>query len=292
MLEDHEFALCLTHDVDRVYKTFQAPYYAIKECDPSHLKSLVTSERPYWQFEEIMELEEELGVRSSFHFLNEQHLFRDKGPIDWLKPKNWKLYTGRYDITDEEIVDVIRTLDDGGWEIGLHGSFESYADLERLRFEKGTLEDIVGHEVIGGRQHYLNLNEPETWEYHREIGLQYDASLGSSSEFGFRNGYEPIRPFDDSFVVFPLTLMECAILNESTDPESAWKDCKSLLEEAQEYGAIMTVLWHPRFFNLNEFPGYRELYRRLVSTAQDMDAWIGPCGDCYEQLSEVTANGD
>lgn len=292
MLDDHEFALCLTHDVDRPYKTFQAPYYALKERDPSHLRSLVCSERPYWQFEEIMYLEDDLGVRSSFYFLNEQRLFRDKAPREWAKPANWKLFTGRYDVTDEAIVDVIRTLDRGGWEVGLHGSYESYDDIERLNSEKETLEDILGSEVIGCRQHYLNLDKPKTWEHHREIGLRYDASLGSSTTNGFQCGHGVHRPFDDDFIVFPLTIMECTIFDETKDLESAWNDCYELLEEAQEHGAVMTVLWHPRFFNREEFPGYRDLYVRLVSTAKDMNAWVGPCRDYYEQSLEVTANGD
>lgn len=281
MLEDYEFALCLTHDVDRPYKTFQAPYYAVQERDLSHLKSLVSSERPYWQFEEIMELEEELGVRSTFFFLNEKHLFRDKGPRDWINPKNWKLFTGRYDITDEEIVDVIQMLDKGGWEIGLHGSYESYRDLERLRYEKETLEEIVGHKVIGGRQHYLNIEKPETWVNHREVGLRYDTSLGSSTEYGFQNGYEPLSPFDNEFVVFPLTAMEVALMDDGLN--AAKSLLEGLLEEAKAHDAVMTVLWHPRFFNEREFPEYRSLYRWLISKAQNQDAWVGPCAELYSK---------
>ena len=284
MLEDHEFALCLTHDVDRVYKTFQAPYYAVRDRDPSHLRSLTSSERPYWQFEEIMELEEELGVRSSFYFLTERDLFRDKGPRDWVNPTKWKLFAGRYDVRDEEFVDMIRTLDEGGWEVGLHGSYESYDDPERLRYEKETLEEVVGHEIAGGRQHYLNLNEPETWEYHREIGLQYDASLGSSTDFGFQHGYDPIRPFDDEFVVFPLTAMEVTLMN-NTDGRSPTEAGRELMRTAAKENAIVTLLWHPRFFNDDEFPGYRTLYSELVQFAQDQGAWIGPCRDLLEIIN-------
>jgi peptidoglycan/xylan/chitin deacetylase (PgdA/CDA1 family) len=285
MLEDYEFALCLTHDVDRPYKTFQAPYYAVKDQDLSHLKSLASSHRPYWQFEEIMELEEELGVRASFDFLNEKHLFRNKGPTDWIKPHNWKLYLGRYDITDDEIVDIIRAIDHRGWEVGLHGSYESYRDINRLQYEKQTLEDLLGREVIGGRQHYLNLKQPKTWEYHRDIGLWYDSSLGSSENYGFHHGYQPIRPFDDKFVIFPLTLMECAIMKTSDSIDQVKSECHYLLKEAKENNAVMTVLWHPRFFS-SEFSNHREVYVDLVETAKEMGAWIGPCRDCYRMIVE------
>ena len=283
-MRGYEFSLCLTHDVDRPYKTFQGPYYAMKRRDPSQLRSLLSRDRPYWQFEEIMELEDRLGVRSSFYFLNEKNLFRDKPPTEWVKPKNWKLFTGRYDVTDGEIVDVIRALDQGGWEIGLHGSYDSYDDLERLREEKSALEDVLGHEVIGGRQHYLNLEQPQTWEYHREIGLRYDSSLGSNVTYGFDGQYEVIRPFDDEFVVFPMTKMETALMRSTGSVEAAWEACLDVLEEARENGATMTVCWHPRYFNEEEFPGYRTIYERLIREAQSMGAWVGPCAECYEYV--------
>jgi len=46
----------------------------------------------------------------------------------------------------------------------------------------------------------------------------------------------------------------------------------------------MTVLWHPRYFNDREFPGYRRLYRRFVEGALDRSAWVGPLGEMYEKL--------
>jgi len=56
MFNEYSFALCLTHDVDRPYETFQPPYYALRHRDPSRLKSLFTAENPYWQFDAIMKL--------------------------------------------------------------------------------------------------------------------------------------------------------------------------------------------------------------------------------------------
>ena len=279
MFEDYEFALCLTHDVDRPYKTYQGPYYALKERDPSQLTSLFGSENPYWQFEEIMQLEDELGVRSSFYFLNEKRLLREKPVRAWLRPSNWVRYTGNYRIDDPDIVDVIQRLDEGGWEVGLHGSFDSYADRERLEYEKAALERVLGDTVLGGRQHFLNLERPETWEYHRDIGLKYDASLGSSTEYGFQHGYDVLRPFDDEFVVFPLTVMEVALVEGTASMDEARAEIDSLLSEAAAESAVMSVLWHPRLFNEEEFPGFRELYRYLLTRAKEEDAWAGPCKD-------------
>ncbi len=280
--DGYEFALCLTHDVDRPYKTFQAPYYALTEGDPTHLKTLVTSDEPYWQFENIMSIEEELGVRSSFYFLNEQNLIHDKSFRDWFKPNNWKLFMGRYNITSSRIVDIIQTLDEGGWEVGLHGSYESYNNLDRLWFEKKKLEDILGHEIIGGRQHYLNIEYPTTWKYHREIGLKYDASLGSSMDIGFNYGSDLTYPLNDYFAVFPLTIMEVALMRNRTI-EQGWEECLKILNKAKKVSAVVTVLWHPRYFSNKDFPGYERLYRRLIETALEMNAWVGDCATLYRK---------
>lgn len=278
---DHSFALCLTHDVDRPYKTYQSLYYAVTDRDPSHLRSLLPGRNPYWSFEGIMQLEDELGVRSSFNFLDEQYLFTDRPIGTWVDPESWMLYAGRYSITDPQIVELIHELDGGGWEIGLHGSYESYRDRERLRDEKLRLESILGRSVPGIRQHHLNLEIPETWEHHRDIGLSYDTSLGSAADYGFENGYGVKRPFDDSFVVFPLTLMEIAL--PVSDFERSKAACEALLTEAKEHAAVMTVLWHPRFF-CSDTPAYEPLYRGLIERALEMGAWVGPPGELYETL--------
>lgn len=279
--DGYEFALLLTHDVDRPHESFQSLYYAIADRDPGQLWTAVSAADPYWQFDEILGLEDELGVRSSFYFLREKGLF-ERPLTEWTSPRYWIEALGRYDPGAPEIVDLMRRLERGGWEVGLHGSYDSYAEPDRLRYEKAALEAIVGHPIRGGRQHYLNLDVPDTWRIHANLGLRYDASLGSSSTVGFDHGYDPIHPFDDEFVVFPTTIMEVALPDAAIEP--AWRTCSRLLHEAADNDAVMTVLWHPRYFNEEAFPGYRPLYRRLIERAQDLGAWVGPAGDYYERF--------
>ncbi|GAB7095395.1 polysaccharide deacetylase family protein [Halolamina litorea] len=281
--DGHEFVLLLTHDVDRPYKTFQAPYYALRGQGNrlKHLASLLPGREPYWQFETVMALERSLGVRSAFYFLSEQRVW-ERPPREWLSPRTWQLFAGRYSLSDPAIQHVVETLDDGGWEVGLHGSYDSPDDRGRLRDELAAIEDVLGDDVTGGRQHYLNLEVPETWRHYRDLGLRYDTSLGSSEETGFDHGYGLKRPFDDEFVVFPLTIMENALPDPSERFDDAWGICADLLHEAAENDAVMTVLWHPRTFSATDFPGYGQLYRRLVQTALDLGAWVGSPAEFYE----------
>lgn len=290
MFDDYTFALCLTHDVDRPSKGLRSLYYAYRERPQYHLKTALRRDNPYWQFDAIMDLEDELGVRSAFYLLNEPHLL-ELAPSQWFRLVNWVQHLGRYDLTDGPIEAVIGRLDAGGWEVGLHGSFHSYLDRQRLSQEKDVLEGVLGHSIRGGRQHYLRLSQPETWRYHADIGLVYDASLGSSTEYGFQHGYDVKRPFDDEFVVFPLTVMEVALPDPGPKFDEARAACDQLLREAAENDAVMTVLWHPRFFNEREFPGYRPLYRLLIERALDLGAWVGPPGDAWARLAEFDGAG-
>jgi len=284
--DDSQFCLCLTHDVDRPYKTYQSLYYGVRDRSWYHLRTAVPGRNPYWQFEDLMSLEQDLGVRSAFYFLTAPSQF-SRGPRAWLRPGEWVEHFGRYDVTAPPLADIIRTLDDGGWEVGLHGSRAAAVDTSRLDYEKRLLEGVLGDDLLGGRHHHLSLDRPDTWDRHRSVGLRYDSTLGASTEFGFADGYGLYRPFDDEFIVFPITAMEMALPDPGTEPDRAWRACERLLREAAENGAVMTIVWHPRYFNTAEFPGYRRLYRRLVERARELGAWIGPPKQLYEGLTDT-----
>ena len=284
LLPDHSFALCLTHDVDRPYKLAQAFFYALRDRDPSQLASLLPGRRPNWTFDRIRQIEAEFGVRSAFYFLDEQRLFRERPVREWIDLDAWRLYADRYDLDDPAIVELLHRLDRGGWEVGLHGSYESYDDRGRLRAEKEHLEEVLGKPIRGGRQHYLNRTLPETWEHHAAIGQAYDATLGSSSEIGFDYGDTVCRPFDDEFVAFPLTMMDVAMPDPGSDPAEAWAAADRVLEAAADRGAVTTVLWHPRVFNERDWPGHTDLYRHLIEYAQSLGGWVGSPGELYDEL--------
>lgn len=275
MTTDAEFFLCLTHDIDRPHKRLtHTAYYGARERPGYHLATALSERDPYFQFERIMAMEDKLGVRSAFYVLNQPPVYTHK-PAEWLRLRNWFEHLGRYDPWSEEVVDALHDLDDGGWEVGLHASLQSFGDRNRLSEEKDALERVLGHTVNGVRQHHLQLEVPDTWRDHAAVGLQYDASLGSATTYGFQNGFDIRRPFGDEFTVFPLTLMDQTLPDPADNFDDAWSVCKELLDEAAANGAVMTILWHLRYFSEDEFPGYRRLYRRLVERAQKLGAWVG-----------------
>ncbi len=279
--EGKKFAVCLTHDVDEVRKTYQwitRPLRYIRRGDFNALKGQffsfiekVKGKEPYWTFEEIIRIENEMGVKSTFFFLNES------GKAHLFSPSSWKLCGRKYNLRSHAIMEIIQRLYSDGYEIGVHGSFYSYSDLEMLKKEKKELEEILGNKVIGIRQHHLNLEIPKTWRYQEEIGFDYDTSLGFKNDIGFKWGTcFPFHPFDTekkmkmSLLEIPLIIMDTPLFL-AVQP---WNECIQTLNSVEKHRGVLTLLWHHTVFNKLEFPGWVNRYVELIRICQEKNAWI------------------
>jgi len=284
-----KFAVCLTHDVDRVHKSYQYISHFVRCIRRGDFRSAMNQitfvagklhrDEPYWNFDRIMEIERNLGVNSTFFFLNEQK----KACL--FSPGEWKLYWGRYNIKDKSIVEVIKKLDAEGWEIGVHGSYNSYRNLEMLREEKETLEEILGKKVHGISQHYCNLETPSTWEYQEKLGFSYDASLGFVTDIGFRWGtchpFHPFNPVDGrilSLWELPIIIMDNACAYKS------WHDIMEIINTVERYNGLLLLRWHQAVFNEREFPGRSKIYKRIIKVCKERNAWITNAHNIVEWL--------
>ena len=279
--EGKKFAVCLTHDVDELRKTYQyftRSFRCLKKGDLNGLKNQFLSvmhkirgEEPYWTFDEIMDLERRLSVKSTFYFL------RETGKVKLFDRSTWRHYGRRYDITAKKVAELIRTLHSKGWEVGLHGSFYSYNDLDKLKKEKEILEEVLGSKVHGIRQHNLNLDIPNTWMHQEKIGLEYDTTLGFNDCIGFKGGTcFPFHPVDKKtgkklkLLEIPLVIEDIALFSYD-DP---WKVCKEIISTVEKYNGVLTLLWHHSVFNKIEYPGWAEMYEKIIKLCKEKNAWI------------------
>jgi peptidoglycan/xylan/chitin deacetylase (PgdA/CDA1 family) len=266
---------------------FHSIYYFLKERRLHHMDSLLKGEKAYWNFDKIVEIEEKHDVRSTFFFLNEQDLFKDRPLASILNPSEWVLYYSSYRVLDPPIAEVIRRLDRGSWEIGLHGSYQSYERGDLIRKEKQTLEAVLGHKIVGVRQHYLRLNIPNTWNLQREAGFDYDSSYGPHRRVETcMEWISPFHPFNTNFVVIPVTIMDGYLFSTcGNDLNLAWERCLEILKWASKNRGVATVLWHSQQFSEQEFPGWPKIYEKIIVEGKRMNAWIAPAGQLYEALA-------
>ena len=258
------YALCLTHDVDRIKKQwYHYCVYGLKH-PIVQLKSLyekIKGNEPYWNFEALTTLEEGYNIKSTFLFLNETHKELSAN------------FMGRYNIRSSRVQAIIRELDNRGYEIGLHGSYYSYNNKSLLEEEKDVLESILGHKVLSTRQHHLNLDGKVTWEAHESIGIKYDSTMGCSDRVGTD---QPFRT-KEGIIEIPITLMDTVNFTDDV-----FEECCSLADE----GGLVMLNFHQCHFNETEYPDNVNMYKRLLDKAKHDGAWITNMKDVGEWLDE------
>lgn len=283
------FAVCLTHDVDELKKTYQyftralialsrGDFRGMKRQWDTAVQKLRGTE-PYWTFEDIIAIEKTFQAKSTYFLLKES------GRAQILIKKTWSVYGRNRRFDTQDVRRLVRILQENGDEIGIHGSFFSYRDPSLLMEETNELERITGTRITGTRQHHLNLDIPATWEHQIQAGLKYDTTLGFNSAVGFRWG--------TSFPFFPHTRKETIPILEipliimdnylETVPDRE-RVSRTLADEVKKYHGVLTLLWHPRSLNPIEFPDSCNTYVKLNQYCQSNGAWMARAGDIYRWL--------
>jgi peptidoglycan/xylan/chitin deacetylase (PgdA/CDA1 family) len=226
--------------------------------------------------ERMHSLEERLGVKSSIFFLTRKRQF------GFWEIGSKMLEAGACRISIPDVRNAIKYFSEKGWDVGIHQSIEAYEDAELLRDEKHDIEQITGKDVLGVRQHYLKMRFPDFWFAHERAGLKYDSTVGFRDGIGFRAGtsfpyqaFDPVHGANIAIVEIPLIIMEREIFLKD-DP---WMECKALIDTVEMYGGVLTILWHQRFFNEQEFPGYADLYRKIIEYCREQGAWLAPLNE-------------
>jgi len=266
------FALCITHDIDIVYernplskglRAFESVKSGRYLDGMSHIIKL-SKRSPWWNFSKITDIEKKFDAKSTFFFMA-----LNEGEPDW----NYNIY----DLEDE-----LRSLYDEGWGIGLHGGHSAYLDAKKLKKEKANLEDTLGHEVIGYRNHYLRFKVPDTWEILNQCGFKYDATFGYADCAGFRNGMcHPFRPYNMradrqvDILEIPLTIMDVTLSNHymRLAPDAAWQLAKSIIDTVERCNGVITLLWH----NTQMFGEGLTLYNKILEYCACKKAWLTSC---------------
>jgi hypothetical protein len=269
------FTVALSHDVDRVHKSFQSATHFLKHIRNGRVGLALyqavsfAKRQRYWCFDQIQEIENSFQTKSTYFFLNESYPFH---PINL---KSWRLSLGYYDIFRPKVAMKIRQLKADGFEIGLHGSYRSYCSRTMLQKEKKDLESIVGSSIEGIRQHYLNLS-PDTWQLQRSVGFLYDASFGYRDRIGFKEGVLQPFPLDEKqdFFVIPQTIMDSCLMR-LRDP---WKKALEIISFAQQTSAFLVLNWHQQIFDEREFPGYKQMYVRILQECRKRKAEFSTLG--------------
>ncbi len=264
------FALCLTHDVDRLKKQY---YHYIRDAAKNGFKKhiyqfLKSAEvEPYYNFEQLIEIEQEYGANSTFLFMHET-----------VRKPSFE-FMGRYKLTDKRARSAIEYCLKHNRDIGFHGSFYSYNDFEKMQSEYSILKNIVGENIVSTRQHFLNFDENQTHKFQKKCGCMYDSTVGYSKKLGTGLPYHPYLTHE-GLVEFPITIMDTLDFSD----QNIYKSAIDLFEEVAENKGVCTLDFHQCRYNATDAPKAVKLYEQILKAAKIKGAFIGSMAEIGEHL--------
>lgn len=164
-------------------------------------------------------------------------------------------------------------------KMGLHGSYASHDDPEKLAVESDRLADILHRRTVRNRYHFLRLTLPGSYTALIDNGILHDYTMGYADEPGFRAGTGTPYPFFDlesnsetPLTIHPFVVMDSTLYyykHMSTD--DAWPLYQQLLEATYDVGGTFCALWHNQ--SLCEdfgWQGWSQLYRQVIDYADQL----------------------
>jgi peptidoglycan/xylan/chitin deacetylase (PgdA/CDA1 family) len=224
---------------------------------------------PVDTFDWMLDVNERAGRRMTFFFIAR----RAPAPVD-----------GWAEIDDTRVHALLRRIVGRGHEVGLHGSYGSVDEPQRIGVELDALSQAVRRcggtqgVPIGTRQHYLRWHVAGAVPTARALaqaGLAWDSTLGYADLPGFRCGTGHAFPVFDlearaplPLVERPLVLMEVTLLSRVYGAMPAGGEAlavaTALRRRCERLGGEFALLWHN---NLLLDPAARAMYEALVAPA-------------------------
>lgn len=162
---------------------------------------------------------------------------------------------GRYDRNippgSRAFRNLVQRLDRSG-KIGLHPSFASASQTDKIAAEANILKEITGREVTLSRQHFLKLSLPRTYRSLMKAGITDDYSMGYAEDSGFRAGISRSYPFYDleaehkcNLNIHPFQVMDSALkYYRDYDAGDATSEITSMIGEVKRVQGEFVPVWH------------------------------------------------
>ena len=187
---------------------------------------------PYDTFDYLMNLSEQLQIKSYFFFM-------EKGVTS---------YDNLYNLKDANT--IINRIKKRGHYIGIHPTYNSYNDNKQFAKEKNEVEKRLDMPISFGRQHYLRFEVPTTWQIWEDNHLEWDSTMCYSHINGFRVGccweYSVFNILSREKLLLkekPLIFMDAnSIAQENMTPEKMFNELIALNNNVKKYNGIFVSL--------------------------------------------------
>ncbi len=262
-----ESEILFTHDVDAVTKTLairlkQGGFNAInciRHAVKMEFKKTFTHFRAacnflfraddWWLVDLLLERLRSCNIQALFNFYADT---RKKNFSRWL-------FDPGYEVSDVKLQELLRRIRQNKSTIGLHPSYDSWDNPERIHSQKQQLEKICGTSVSTCRQHWLRFSWDKTWPAQEQAGLKMDMTLMFNDRPGFRNASAVVwHPWNSkikgphTIKAMPTLFMDSQFYDyHSMTADERIKTMGYWLKEIRQVGGQAALLWHPHTLSHN-----------------------------------------
>jgi peptidoglycan/xylan/chitin deacetylase (PgdA/CDA1 family) len=212
---------------------------------------------PYDTFDQLLKLSKEHKFKTIFFFLIGDYTKYDT---------NVSSSNAKYRSLIKSVSDFV--------DVGLHPSYFTMKNDQKLKREKKKLEGIVNKPILKSRQHYLRFKLPETYQNLIDLDIVEDYSMSYADQFGFRaSTCTPFYFYDLDFEIqtplkiYPTTIMDTT-LNDYLNlvPPVAKSKINLLLNETKNVNGCFVMLFHNETLSENKrWKGWNAVYVAIVS---------------------------
>jgi len=167
------------------------------------------------------------------------------------------------------------------YSIGIHPSWQSGDDHDKLKFEILKLGHITGKQIICSRQHFIRFTLPDTYRQLTDLGIEHDFSMGYGSINGFRASvasafywYDLESEKKAKLLIHPFCFMEAnSFFEQKFSTQQALEELQHYYNAVRLVSGTLITIWHNSFLGTSKlFKGWKEVYQEFISSNKFEDS--------------------
>lgn len=201
----------------------------------------------------------------------------DLYPVFFILFADYGMYDKNLPLRNKHFQLLIKSISDYA-ELGIHPSFASNDNPEKLKKEIEQLSRVVNKEIRNSRQHYLKLNIPTTYRNLINMDIMHDYTMGYASQPGFRAGvcssflfYDIYLEEETKLTIHPFAVMDGTLKNYmKLSHFQAMDILKPLIDEVKAVNGTFISLWHNESLGTSKmWKGWPQVYEEMIKYAVD-----------------------
>ena len=187
---------------------------------------------------------------------------------------NYAKFDKNLSANNESFISLIKQLSRFS-TIGIHPSYDSYNDFNKMDLEITRLKSILSSKVNHSRNHFLRFKYPETFQHLLSLGISNDYSMGYADVPGFRAGsctpfyfYDLSEDKKTDLLIIPFAYMDGAFrdyMNYSV--EKAKLQITKLINNVKSVEGSFVSVWHNESLSDQQrWKGWREVFEHTFKT--------------------------